>query len=493
MYRRLLVIVLTAVVVAGLAGCHNKKVNNPIASINSQQPDKVLFDRSMDAMKHNKFEVARMTLQTLINTYPDSEFVARAKLAVGDSWYAEGGSAGYAQAENEYNDFKTFFPNMPEAAEAQMKIGKIHYDQMEKADRDFTHAKRAEEAYRIMIQEFPDSKLVPEAKAKLRQVQEVLAQREFIIGRFYYVRQSYPAAIARLESLADTYPLFSGADETLYMLGQAYEREIDLIRATKVPEVKKGQMIKELQDKAANAYSRILTRYPISERAVSAKEQLQTMHRPVPTATKEAIEQNKAEEESRGKDSRIAQFWNVFHRGPSVAEASKVGDPTMTDPRQTSAPEFMKHAADVLGGPSGTETKSVTVERVGTDAPAPNQAPPRSDAPATGTPPAASSTSTNQVDQSTAGSSDSSIGELPVTGGQQSNAQAHPDSSQATASSAQPSTGGGDSAPAVAPTQVNDVNSATSANSADSRTQNDKNSSSSKKKKKSGLGKLNPF
>ena len=103
---------------AFLLGCTNKKSANPLANVGSKQPDKVLFDRSMDAMKHNRFDVARMTLQTLINTYPDSEYIARAKLAVADSWYAEGGTTAMQQAEIEYKDFKTFFPNMPEAAEA---------------------------------------------------------------------------------------------------------------------------------------------------------------------------------------------------------------------------------------------------------------------------------------------------------------------------------------------------------------------------------------
>ena len=78
------------------AACTNKKSVNPLANIGSKQPDKVLFDKAMDAMRHNRFDVARLTLQTLINTYPDSEFVARAKLAVGDSWYAEGGTAALA-------------------------------------------------------------------------------------------------------------------------------------------------------------------------------------------------------------------------------------------------------------------------------------------------------------------------------------------------------------------------------------------------------------
>src|SRR5512141_2894471 len=234
--------------------CSNKKVNNPLANLGSKQPDKVLFDRSMDAMKHNRFDVARMTLQTLINTYPDSEFIARAKLAVADSWYAEGGSTALQQAEIEYKDFGTFFPNMPEAAEAALKVANIHYQQMEKADRDYTHAMRAEEEYRQVILQYPDSKMLPEAKERLREVQEVLAQREYNIGRFYYLRQSYPAAIARLQTLVDRYPLFSGANQALYLLGQTYEGEIELVRQNpKADETSKSKMIAEFTKSAASA------------------------------------------------------------------------------------------------------------------------------------------------------------------------------------------------------------------------------------------------
>src|ERR1700741_1756466 len=117
MSRRIPVVILLGALVLCVA-CTNKKVNNPLANVGSKQPDKILFDRAMDAMKHNRFDVARLTLQTLINTYPDSEYVPRAKLAVGYSWYAQGGSAAMTQAENEYRDFIPFFPNMPEAAEA---------------------------------------------------------------------------------------------------------------------------------------------------------------------------------------------------------------------------------------------------------------------------------------------------------------------------------------------------------------------------------------
>src|SRR5450631_3558905 len=230
--RRNSIFVLLGLLLALTVACTNKKSVNPLANVGSKQPDKVLFDRAMEAMKHNRFDVSRMTLQTLINTYPDSEFIARAKLAVADSWYAEGGTTAMQQAEIEYKDFRTFFPNMPEAAEAQLKVANIHYQEMEKADRDYTHAMRAEEEYRSLILEYPDSKLIPQAKQRLLEVQEVLGEREFEIGRFYYLRESYPASIARLQSLVEKYPLYSKADEALYLLGQNYEGQVARVRSS---------------------------------------------------------------------------------------------------------------------------------------------------------------------------------------------------------------------------------------------------------------------
>src|SRR6478752_8617427 len=142
MVRKILISAVLAGAVLAASGCHHK-VQNPLA-----------------------------------NTYPDSEYIARAKLALGDAWYAEGGKAAWQQAESEYKDFQTFFPNLPEASEAQLKIASMHYRQMEKPDRDFAEAQRAADEYKVMIQQYPDSPLLPQAKQKLREVQEVLAERQ---------------------------------------------------------------------------------------------------------------------------------------------------------------------------------------------------------------------------------------------------------------------------------------------------------------------------
>src|SRR5580698_6312343 len=76
----------------------HKKYDTPITK-ETLQPDKVLFDRAIHDIEKGQYETARITLNTLINTYDSSEFLAKAKLAIADAWYREGGTHGFAQAE----------------------------------------------------------------------------------------------------------------------------------------------------------------------------------------------------------------------------------------------------------------------------------------------------------------------------------------------------------------------------------------------------------
>ena len=87
-------------VFALLASCGLKRhpYDNPITK-DTQQPDKVLFDKAVNDIEHGRYEVARITLNTLINTYDQSEYMAKAKLAIADSWFREGGAHGLAEAE----------------------------------------------------------------------------------------------------------------------------------------------------------------------------------------------------------------------------------------------------------------------------------------------------------------------------------------------------------------------------------------------------------
>jgi outer membrane protein assembly factor BamD len=183
-----------------------------------------------------------------------------------------------------------------------------------------------------------------------------------------------------LRSLVDKYPLYSKADEALYLLGQSYEGEINMLRARKMREGQRAEAVMWATRGAAEAYSRILTRYPLMDRAEDAKARLQAMHQPVPRPTKAAVAQNKAEQDSRRETGMVSKLMRNFQKHPDVAQAAKVGQPTLVDPQMVSAKDVVDQAAKAMTR-GGAESNKVSIEALGVGALPPNQAAPRSDTP----------------------------------------------------------------------------------------------------------------
>ncbi len=467
---------------------HKKHVDlsaNPLGNVASKQPDKELYDKAMIALKKGRFDVARLDLQTLLNTYPDSEYRMRAKLSVGDSWFKEGGTAALTQAEAEYNDFITFFPDAPEAAEAKMKVGDIYYQQMEKPDRDYTNAQEAERAYRDMINMFPDSALIPRAKQKLRDVQEVLAERETQIGLYYSSRENFNAAVARLKTVTDMYPLYSKSDLALLAIGDAYAGEAHNVRiAPNLPGAIRERLASVYEDRAAAAYAKVITRYPMAPHVEDARDRLVIMNRQVPEPTQAAIAESDAEERSRQALHFTDKTLGLIKRGPTVVEAVHVGEPSLTDPKRTLAPDVTNENKDLFlaavnAGKPATAAESATP--TGVNEPPrtgqPSEAPIQMEAPAGGT-----------------GVGAEIVSAPSGTPAADPNAVVKPVGPVSTALPAAEK-------PAEAPLQVNEIKPGTAPTAPTEAvgTKHKKpktdlsDESSSKKKKKKGLSKINPF
>ncbi len=331
---------LVAMMMAGLltsCGFRAKKYDDPITK-DTKQPDKVLFDRAINDIEHGRYEIARITLNTLINTYDQSEFLAKAKLAIADSWYREGGAAGLAQAEAEYKDFILFYPTMEEAAESQQKICMIHYKQMDKSDRDQTQALRAEDECRQLIVQFPNSKYVEETRQLLRNIQESLAEGEYLVGSFYFKHGDNSAAANRMSHLVDQYPLYSKADLALWDMGQAY-----------------GRLGTRFRRQEGEAYAKIVRDYPLSDYADDATRKLKDLELPVPAADKEAVAHMEYEKDHHVRPGFISRETLWLRRGPDMSSAAHSGEPAMTNMRP-SVPPLVPQPAGANAGFSGDVT-----------------------------------------------------------------------------------------------------------------------------------------
>jgi len=260
------------VLILGVWGCGQKgaKLQKSVVP-----PDKTLFETGQEYADKSQFIKARLAFQTLINTYPDSEFAAESYLAIGDSFYKESGTENLIQAEDQYKNFIIFFPTHPMAADAQMKVASLNMKMMRSPDRDPQYSYKAQEALRKFIDQFPDHPFIPKAKEYLREVQENLAYGDFGVGEFYVTRKNYAAAKKRFKTIVENYPDFSIMDEAYYALAQALEKQ-------------------ENTDEAAIYYGRIAQGFPFSSHFEEAKKRLEEMQKPVPEVDTKVAELNEA-------------------------------------------------------------------------------------------------------------------------------------------------------------------------------------------------------
>jgi len=281
-----------------LVSCGGKNVEtNPPDTSNLDEPDRVLFERATNDLERNKLAVARLTLNTLINTYPDSEYLPQAKYKLAESFYREGTTSMLNQAEAEFKDYITFFPRSDLADDAQLMVAMTHVKQMEKSDRDRTQALFAEAELRAMIDSYPDSQLLDEAKRTLRAVQEVLAEGVFRIGNFYFLRKSYPAAADRYREVLTKYPDFTGAADALFNLAESLRHNNN-------------------EPESAIYYARIVSEHPHSERVNDAKQRLTDMNQPIPEPNPVALARaQQAPVEERGL---FGKMFGMFNRRPPV-------------------------------------------------------------------------------------------------------------------------------------------------------------------------------
>src|SRR5215213_8401189 len=231
--------------------------------------DRVLFEEAAKEVRKGHHDTGRLLLATIINTYPDSPFLALAKLAIADSFFLEGTTSALIQAAQAYQDWLTFFPTDPLADDASLKVAEAEMRQMGLSDRDISHARKAEQRLKVLIQQYPKSPLRATVEARLQEVQENLAMHNLQIARFYYDvkyttgKGGLKGAQSRLKEIVDKYPCFTFNDEVFYRLASTYQAE-------------------EEPDEAARYYQKLVQEFPESEFNEKAKEQLNIIGAPIP-------------------------------------------------------------------------------------------------------------------------------------------------------------------------------------------------------------------
>src|SRR4029078_2864828 len=230
--------------------------------------DRVLFEEAAKEVRKGRYDTGRLLFSTIINPYPDSRFLPLAKLAIADSFFLEGTTSALIQAAQAYQDWLTFFPTDPLADDAMLKVAEAEMRQMGLSDRDISHARKAEQRLKALLQQYPKTSLRPTVEDRLHEVQENLAMHNLTIARFYgdrFTQQKggLKGEQSRLKEIVDKYPCFSYNDEVLYRLASTYQAE-------------------EEPDEAAKYYQQLIIGFPESQFNEKDREQLNIIGAAIP-------------------------------------------------------------------------------------------------------------------------------------------------------------------------------------------------------------------
>jgi outer membrane protein assembly factor BamD len=214
--------ILLVLAVAGLAlaGCKSSPTDDPILRLAAEES----LAQGKELLAREKYERARPYFTHAFEVEPNSAIGREALLLAADTYYLQGGSTNYVQAEAKYRDFLNRFPTSQQSAYVQFQIANSLAKRMEKPDRDQNVTRKALEAYQELIRLYPTSEYAAQAQEQMNAVLTNLAEHEFLIGRFYLRYGAPLAAVERFEYLLSTYPQYPEKDKVIYHLGVSYEQ-----------------------------------------------------------------------------------------------------------------------------------------------------------------------------------------------------------------------------------------------------------------------------
>jgi outer membrane protein assembly factor BamD len=218
--RHISSLVLLVVALAGASGCLT--VTKGTVPAGTLEPDKFLFDKGTAALDAKKWLTAREYYKQVVETYTGSVYRPDAKLGIGDTYLGEGSAEALVLAINEFREFLTFYPTNRRADYAQYKLSLAHFRQMRAPQRDQTETRETIKELETLVQRYPNSSLMPEAKAKLREARDRLSEADYLVGFFYFRQRWYPGAIDRFKAVLKQDAEYTGRDAVYFNLAESY-------------------------------------------------------------------------------------------------------------------------------------------------------------------------------------------------------------------------------------------------------------------------------
>jgi outer membrane protein assembly factor BamD len=213
----------------------------------SYDPEKYMA-KSDELVNNKEYKEARKVLLEVKNRDTQKKYGPLAHLKIADSYVREG---ELDLAITEYRKFIELYPDSQYAPYAQYQIAMTYFGQIESAERGTGAARTALEEFDRLKRLYPRNPYRDIVELRIEKCRNTMAEGDYIIAEFYFNKESYRAAVERLEGLLIKYPDYKRLEEVLLLLGKSY-REL------------------KSKDKAKEVFDRLIKKYPSSKAAKEA-------------------------------------------------------------------------------------------------------------------------------------------------------------------------------------------------------------------------------
>jgi outer membrane protein assembly factor BamD len=187
--------------------------------ITPDTPASKTYDEGLQKLANGAPAEAAKKFTDLGKQYPSSDWARKGLLM---TTYADYQAGDYTSVETEGDRYLKDYPNSPDTAYVAYLQANAYYMQIPDISRDQEKAGKALAAFQSVVQKYPTSEYVEDAKYKIQVTEDQLAGKEMSIGRFYLNRRNYTAAINRFRNVLQYYQTTRHAEEALYRLVEAY-------------------------------------------------------------------------------------------------------------------------------------------------------------------------------------------------------------------------------------------------------------------------------
>ncbi len=214
-------VLLALLALVPLGGCKSSTGEESLLTELANQDKETIYRKAEELYSEGKFSEARKLYSFLYDTFPNDPLGHKAALRIADTYFQKKNVASLTEARLRYRDFANRFPNDPDRDYALLMLGNTYITMGIHPDRELTNALEALKAYRQVINLYPNSPYYDDARARVREVESILGEHEWLVARYYARNKRWGAVILRLEYLKDNYPEYARMDEANALLQKA--------------------------------------------------------------------------------------------------------------------------------------------------------------------------------------------------------------------------------------------------------------------------------